>query len=46
MGTTNGFHQVNGHAKAPLRIAIVGGGIGGLALALGELMREARYTGM
>lgn len=36
MGTTNGVQQVNGSAKAPLRIAIVGGGIGGLALALGE----------
>ena len=36
MGTTNGVHQANGAAKPPIRIAIVGGGIGGLALALGE----------
>lgn len=35
MGTTNGSHHVNGEAEAPIRIAIVGGGIGGLALALG-----------
>jgi hypothetical protein len=35
MGTTNGFHHANGTTSAPLRVAIVGGGIGGLALALG-----------
>jgi hypothetical protein len=47
MGTTNGVHHVNGAAKAPIRVAIVGGGIGGLALALGELdltWKSIRYT--
>lgn len=46
MGTTNGTHQTNGAASPPLRIAIVGGGIGGLALALGELKAERVSSGL
>lgn len=39
----NGHAATNGHASqhgSPLRIAVVGGGIGGLALALGLANRQ------